>query len=37
MDRDDIDRLIGLREKYGLKGRHPGYVKYNKNEGPERF
>lgn len=37
MDRDDIDRLIGLREKYGLKGRHPGYVKYNKNEGPEAF
>ncbi|MCU6763060.1 L-fuculose phosphate aldolase [uncultured Roseburia sp.] len=37
MDRDTIDTLIGLREKYGLKGKHPGYVKYNKHQGPEVF
>lgn len=30
--RDKIDTLIGLREKYGLKGPHPGYVKYNREE-----
>lgn len=29
---DKIHTLIGLREKYGLKGPHPGYVKYSKDE-----
>lgn len=32
MKEDDIETLIGLRKKYGIKGRHPGYVKYNKPE-----
>ena len=30
--RDKIDDLINLRAVYGLKGRHPGYVKYNQSE-----
>lgn len=25
----NIDRLIGLRENYGVTGKHPGYKKYN--------
>lgn len=29
---DKIQTLIGLREKYGLKGPHPGYVKYSEEE-----
>lgn len=29
LPKDKIDTLIGLREKYGSKGRHPGYVKYS--------
>lgn len=26
---ENIDRLIGMREKYGVTGKHPGYQKYN--------
>lgn len=26
---ENIDRLIGLRENYGVTGKHPGYKKYN--------
>ena len=25
---DNIDRLIGMREQYGVTGKHPGYKKY---------
>ena len=28
ISRKDIDRLISMRECYGLTGRHPGYKKY---------
>lgn len=28
ISRPDIDRLIGIRGKYGMTGRHPGYKKY---------
>ena len=28
--RDNIDTLIGMRPKYGVTGKHPGYKKYNK-------
>lgn len=27
---ENIDRLISMREGYGVTGRHPGYKKYNK-------
>lgn len=29
ISRPNIDKLIGMREKYGVTGRHPGYKKYN--------
>lgn len=29
ISRENIDRLIGMREGYGVTGRHPGYKKYN--------
>ncbi len=35
IERSKIDDLIALRQVYGLKGRHPGYVKYNQNEAEE--
>ncbi len=28
--RDQIERLCGMRPKYGVTGKHPGYKKYNK-------
>ena len=27
---ENIDRLISMREQYGVTGKHPGYKKYNK-------
>ena len=30
ISRENIDRLISMREGYGVTGRHPGYKKYNK-------
>lgn len=30
ISRENIDRLIGMREGYKVTGRHPGYKKYNK-------
>lgn len=30
ISRDNIDRLISMRESYGVTGRHPGYRKYPK-------
>ncbi|MGN0633458.1 MAG: class II aldolase/adducin family protein [Oscillospiraceae bacterium] len=32
IDRDNIDRLIGMRPKYGVTGKHPGYKKYSTDE-----
>lgn len=32
MKEEDINTLIGLRKKYNITGRHPGYVKYNDPE-----
>ena len=29
ISRENIDRLISMREGYGLTGRHPGYKKYS--------
>lgn len=29
LDQGTVEDLIGLRSRYGLTGRHPGYVKYN--------
>lgn len=29
ISRENIDRLIGMRESYGVTGRHPGYKKYS--------
>lgn len=29
LSKENIDRLIGMREKYGVTGRHPGYRKYS--------
>ncbi|MBQ8966408.1 MAG: class II aldolase/adducin family protein [Ruminococcus sp.] len=29
IDRDNIDRLIGMRPQYGVTGKHPGYKKYS--------
>ena len=28
ISRENIDRLISMREGYGVTGRHPGYKKY---------
>lgn len=30
ISRENIDRLISMRPKYGCTGKHPGYKKYNK-------
>lgn len=30
LSRENIDRLIGMREQYGVTGKHPGYKKYAK-------
>ncbi len=32
ISRPNIDKLISMRDKYGVTGRHPGYKKYNKTE-----
>jgi len=32
ISRDNIDRLISMREGYGVTGKHPGYKKYNDEE-----
>ena len=29
LSRENIDRLIGMRQGYGVTGKHPGYQKYN--------
>ena len=29
IDRENIDRLIGMRPQYGVTGKHPGYKKYS--------
>ncbi len=30
LSKENIDRLIGMREQYKVTGRHPGYKKYSK-------
>lgn len=30
LSKENIDRLIGMREQYGVTGKHPGYKKYSK-------
>lgn len=30
ISKENIDRLIGMRKDYGVSGKHPGYLKYNK-------
>ena len=32
ISRENIQKLIDLRPYYGVTGKHPGYVKYNKTE-----
>jgi len=32
ISRPNIDKLISMRDKYGVTGRHPGYKKYNNIE-----
>lgn len=32
ISRENIDRLISMRESYKVTGRHPGYKKYNKED-----
>lgn len=32
ISRANIDKLIGLRERYGVTGRHPGYQKFPRRE-----
>ncbi len=32
ISRPNIDKLISMRDKYGVTGKHPGYKKYNKTE-----
>lgn len=32
ISRENIERLMGMREGYGVTGKHPGYKKYNKTE-----
>lgn len=32
ISRENIDRLISMREGYKVTGKHPGYKKYNKTE-----
>lgn len=29
LSKDNIDKLLSIRNQYGLKGRHPGYKKYS--------
>lgn len=29
LSKENIDRLIGMREQYGVTGKHPGYKKYS--------
>ena len=31
ISRDNVDRLIGMRKKYGVTGRHPGFKRYRKS------
>lgn len=31
LSRENIDRLISMREGYKVTGRHPGYLKYNRD------
>ena len=31
ISRDNIDRLIDMRKKYGVTGRHPGFKRYRKS------
>ena len=35
ISRENIERLIGLRSRYGTTGRHPGYRKYPDESGKE--
>lgn len=35
ISRDNIDRLIGLRDYYGITGRHPGYEKFDRETDKE--
>jgi L-fuculose-phosphate aldolase len=30
IDMNNINRLIGMRDQYGVTGKHPGYKKYTK-------
>ena len=32
ISRENIDRLIGMRKKYGVTGKHPGFKRYRKEE-----
>ncbi len=32
LSKENIDRLISMRQNYGVTGRHPGYKKYPRNE-----
>lgn len=32
ISRENIDRLISMRENYGVTGKHPGYKKYNRED-----
>ncbi|WP_297131348.1 class II aldolase/adducin family protein [Terrisporobacter sp.] len=32
ISRDNIDRLIGMRESYGVTGKHPGFKRYRKEK-----
>ena len=32
ISRDNIDRLIGMRESYGVPGKHPGFKRYRKGK-----
>lgn len=32
ISRENIDKLIGLRDYYGVTGRHPGYRKFSRRE-----
>ncbi|MCC8022484.1 MAG: class II aldolase/adducin family protein [Clostridiales bacterium] len=32
LSRSNIDRLVGMREQYGVTGRHPGYKRYRDHQ-----
>lgn len=32
LSRENIDRLISMRQGYGISGKHPGYKKYSQKE-----